>query len=130
MFMIPISMVNLITILEFIGLRDLCWSMLHLWATSKQESEIDILDLEEKTKAKFGYQLDWDSLLAIAKQLEQVNECTIVGVNPTESLPNRSLSLEDLRKICHVVIEAVDSSYWEVFLKDEVLSKRLVEKFS
>lgn len=127
---IPISTVNLITILEFLGCEKMYWSVLHLWATSKQESSLDIFDLEEKTKGEFGYQLDLDSLLFIANQLEQVNECTIVCVKTKESLPNRSLPLNELREICHVAIEAVDSSYWEICLKDEELARRLVERFS
>ena len=129
MITIPISVVNLITILEFIGGRSLWWSMLHLWATSKESSELDVLDLEEKTKDQFGYRLEWDKLLGIVNQLAQVNECTIVGVDSPESLPNRSLSLDDLRDFCEVVIEAVDSTYWEIYVKDEVLYQRLVKQF-
>jgi len=124
-----ISRVNLVEILRFIGLEDLRWSILYLWATSKQGSAIDIIDLEKRTKDRFGYQLDWDSLLALANELEQVIECTLVGVNHANSLPDRTLSLDELKKRCHVVIEAVDSTSWEVYVKDEALSRGLMEAF-
>jgi hypothetical protein len=127
---IPISAVNLVTILELIGLSRLYWSILHIWAISKQNSELNIFELEEKTKNHLGLQLSLDDLLSLSKQLEQVNECTIVGVNSTELFPDRDLPLDELRKLCDVVIEAVDSTAWEISVKDVELSQRLAEKFT
>lgn len=126
----PISTINLSTILELIDVNDLCWSILHIWVVSKPNSKLDIFQLEEKTKAEFGYHVDWESLLSLSAQLELINECTIIAVDSAKLLPDRCLSLEKLRENCDVVIEAVDSTSWEISVKDLSLSKKLVQKLS
>ena len=130
MFTMPISTLNLGAILELIGLNNLCWSILHIWAISNQDSELDIFRLEEKTKDETGYPLAWNELIAIARDLEQVNECTIVGISPSKQLPDRSLSLEELRSICDIVIEGVDSTTWEISVQNEELRRKLAKIFS
>lgn len=130
MFTIPISSLSLTAILELIGLNNLCWSILHIWAISNQDSGLDIFTLEEKTKDETGYQLAWDELIEISKNLNQVNECTIVAVNPSKQLPERSLSLEELRDRCDIVIEGVDSTTWEISVQNEELSRKLAKMFS
>lgn len=125
MITVPISTVHLSTILELIGENELCWSVLYIWAISKPNSSLDIFQLEEKTKAESGYQVDWENLISLSAQLEQINECTIVAINPAELLPERGLSLENLRKTCDVVVEAVDSTSWEISVKDFSISRKL-----
>ena len=130
MITIPISTVNLSTILEMIGENESCWSVLHIWAISKPNSKLDIFELEGKTKADYGYQVDWQSLFSLSAQLDQINECTIIAVDSLELLPDRGLSLESLREICDVVIEAVDSTGWEISVKDISLSKKLKKELT
>lgn len=130
MFTIPISSLSLSAIFELVGLNNLCWSILHIWAISKQDSELDIFRLEEKTKYETGYQLAWDELIEISKNLDQVNECTIVAINPSKQLPERSLSQEELRNRCDIVIEAVDSTTWEISVQNEQLSRKLAKILS
>jgi len=130
MLKISTSVANLVTILELIGRGNLHWSLRHVWVTSKRGSNVNVFELEEKTRGEFGYQLDWDSLMSLANQLEQVTDCTLIGVESTELLPNRSIPVEDLREVCDVIIESVDSTYWEVHLKDKVLFRKLAERFS
>lgn len=130
MFTIPISTLSLTALLELIGLNNLCWSIFHIWAISNQDSELDIFRLEENIKNDTGYQLAWDELIEISKNLEQVNECTIVAVSPSQQLPERNLSLEGLRSKCDIVIEGVDSTTWEVSIQDEELRLKLAKYFS
>ena len=125
MITIPISDVHLTTILESVRLSNLHWSILHIWATSKENSELDIFALENKTKTEFGFQLSWENLLSLSKQIDQINECTIVGVSSHGLLPERGLPLENLKASCDVVIEAVDSTNWEISVKDANLSRKL-----
>lgn len=130
MIMIPISALNLTGILELIGLNKLQWSILDIWAISHQNSGLDMLSLEDKTKVQFGYRLEWNELLEISRNIDQVNECTIVGFNTSKHMPSRDLSLRQLREICDIVIESVDSTKWEISIRDDDLRQKLAKHIS
>ena len=55
---------------------------------------------------------------------------TIVAVNPSKKLPERSLSLEELRNRCDIVNEGVDSTTWEISVQNEELRRKLANIFS
>ena len=129
MFTTPMSTISLAAILDLIGVNKFCWSILYIWAVSRQESGLNVLNLEEKTKRNTGYQVEWDELVKISKNLDQVNECTIVAVNPSKQFPDRELPLDRLRELCDIVIEGFDSTVWEITVQNDELKRRLVKHF-
>jgi len=129
MFTTPMSTISLAAILDLIGVNKFCWSILYIWAVSRQESGLNVLNLEEKTKSSTGYQVEWDELVKISKNLDQVNECTIVAVNPSKQFPDRELPLDRLRELCDIVIEGFDSTVWEITVQNDELKRRLVKHF-
>lgn len=130
MYTIPMSTLSLAAILDLIGVNEFCWSILHIWAVSNQQSDINVLGLEEKTKSSTGYQVRWDTLVKIARNLDEVYECTIVAVDSPNQLPDRNLPLEELKNLCDIVIEGVDSTVWEITVLNDELNRKLAKHFS
>ena len=130
MLTLPISATDLTTILELIGPNKLSWSILEIWAMSYRDSGLNILELEKKTEREFGYLLEWEELLEMSKQFEQVIDCTIVGCNTSEPLPHRATPSEVLEKACEIVVVAFDGSCGEISIKDEVLRSKLAKNVS
>lgn len=123
MFTIPLN-VSLITLLNLISGVELNWSILHIWATSKVTSSLNILDLEKKVENDKGYILSLSQLKELSDQFEQIIDCTIIGCFNDENLPNKDASIEQLRKSCDLVIEMVDSTEWNISGRNEDLMQR------
>lgn len=122
--------VQLTDILEEIYDGDLFyWSILYLYSVghlgegkSLPEFEKQIFDSEN------GFFISWMELNALAKKFYQVYDITLIACSNKEFLKRYTNDLE-MYETCDICIEMVDSSYWEVFSKNENLIARLAAKF-
>ncbi|MCU1676582.1 MAG: hypothetical protein JWM93_1340 [Frankiales bacterium] len=99
---------------HIVGGDDLFWSILDIWAIANSQN-IDMSEVESKVLAdEGGMQMTWHELLRLSKGLLQFIDGTIVGYSGR--LPRRADA--DLRESAEVVLQAVDSSYWNLYFRD------------
>lgn len=90
---------------------------------------ISILTFEKQIDdAKNGLFIDWNDLNILSKKFYQIIDVTIIG-SRDKNLLHRYENDKDMYKTCDIVIEMIDSGYWEVFSNDEEFINRLVLKF-
>ena len=123
----------------FIELRDVLdeinngdefyWSILGLWMTGDLGLGQSVLDLENRIKnLENGLFISWEDLNDLAKKIWQTIEISVIGCKDKKLLL-RYEDDQEMYETCDIVIQMIDSSYWEIFSKDERLVNRLAEKF-
>lgn len=115
---VKVSSSSLVSILESIKPQISCFSIMYITAISKQDSGVNIPELEEKAESIFGFQISREKLLSLYKKLERMDECVIVGCRSMQKLPARKLPLDDLKPKCEVLVETLNGRDWEVSVKD------------
>lgn len=109
--------------------NSLYWSVLYLYATGSLGENQSIPALEEQIrKSEKGLCISWDELNNLSKKFWDLIDITIIGCQD-KSLLKRYDDDQKMRETCNVVIEMIDSGYWEVFAKDEKLIKKLCQKY-
>ena len=117
--------VRLPDVLEEIHSGDqLHWSILYLWAIG----DLGNVDQTEISHYDRGLIISWADLNRLAQNIYQTIDLVLIG-DKNESFLHRYESDEIMHRTCHVVIEMIDSSYWEIFSVDNGLIDRLVKKF-
>ena len=111
----PKKLTDLKQILDLIGDgHNYYWKILWLEATSK-DTEISIIEFEEKIRdASDGYLINWPDLVQLSDALEQTINILLIGDKEIARL-RRYEAEEEMKTICAICIELVDSSYWEVY---------------
>lgn len=105
------------------------WSILFLDSMGDLCKEKSIPEFEKEiSNSKIGLQLEWKELNVLSKKFYQIIDLTLIGCKDKQKLRRFTNTLE-MYKNCDIVIEIIDSSYWEVYSKDEQLINRLAEKF-
>jgi hypothetical protein len=116
---------DLADLLDLIPDNDLLWSFLEFEGVGgtgpRGES---ILEFEELVPtSRTGYRLSWSELVRFAGQLEQTINCFLVAARTTSALERAADDFgSDAESV--VIIEAVDSTTWELRAADEELSHR------
>ena len=110
--------------------QHLVWSMLDLEGTADPSRlGMNMLDLEQQVaKSPNGLILEWKDLKQLAKRLDQIIEGTIVGCRNPDVLTQINLQ-SDLRSACDIVIQAIDSSLWKIYSRDDGILQRLKLSF-
>jgi hypothetical protein len=105
------------------------WSILYFYGsgTLKDGKPIMVFD-EEIRKAKKGLLLNWNELNELSNCFSDVWDIVIIGCKD-EKLISRYTNYQTMYETCDIVIEMVDSSYWEIFSKDPDLINKLSLKF-
>lgn len=107
----------------------LSWSILYLEATGHLGEGQSITDFEKLIKySKKGLFITWDNLNALSHKFYDLMHIIIIG-SKDDALLRRYEKDQEMYETCDVVIEMFDSSYWEIFSKNEDLINRLAAKF-
>jgi hypothetical protein len=105
------------------------WSILYLEATGHLGEDKSIPVFEEQIlKSEKGFYITWDDLKLLASKLWDVMDLVLIGCKD-KNLLHRYENDQEMYETCDVVIEMFDSSYWEIFSKDDQLLLRLEKKF-
>lgn len=105
------------------------WSILYLYGMGNLKDGGSIEHLENNiNKSKNGFFIRWNELNALANNFDQVYDIIIIASRDEELLHRYEID-QEMYETCDIVIEMIDSGYWEVFSKDEDLIKRLGRKF-
>lgn len=106
------------------------WSILHLYASGNLGEGKSIPIFEEQIKnAQKGLFISWNELNSLSYKFYDLMDILIIGCKD-KSLVHRYESDREMYEMCDIVIEMIDSSYWEVFSKDNALIDRLAIKFN
>ncbi len=114
----------------------LFWSVLYIygsgslkdgWSTLREGKTITAFE-EKINKLETGLILNWDELLSLMNSYLQVWGVLIIGCKDFKSL-HRYQSDQEMYESCDIVIELVDSYFWEVFSRESKLIIDLSEKF-
>lgn len=88
-----------------------------------------IADFEEKIRtSEKGFIINWNDLNALATKFYQVLDIMLIGCKD-ENFLHRYENDQERYETCDIVIDMIDSGYWEVFSKDEKFIDRLAAKF-
>ena len=122
--------VKLLDILDVISYGELFnWAILYSYVILKPNQRINILELEEKiNNSKNGYKVSWEKLKQLAEKIHQEIDIIIIGCKNKENL-HKYREDQEMYESCDIVIEMIDSGYWEVFSKDKTLIDKLAKKF-
>ena len=104
------------------------WSILYLAGLGLfRDKSIPDLELEIKNYPK-GLQIDWKDLKFLEEIDNRVEDLVLIGSRDSDTLKQYDND-QQMYETCDYVIVFFDSSYWEVFSKDESFIQRLFSKF-
>jgi len=105
------------------------WVILDLEATGNLGDGKNILDLEQEIQqSPKGLLVSWDKLISLSRCFFQVINAVIVGCKDSTSVP-RLQPGEDFYKSSEIVLEAIDSSLWRIYVRDDGVLKRFQKTF-
>lgn len=109
--------------------NDLFWSIMFLEGIGNLGRDISMPVFEKQIlESEKVFFIDWIDLVALAKKFHQIIWITIIGCKDRSFL-RRYENDQDMFEACDIVIELIDSGYWEVFSKDMNLIGLLAAKF-
>lgn len=109
--------------------NQLLWSILYLYTTGNLGEGKSIPEFEKQIRdSEKGYFISWKDLNDLSHKFWDLMDIIIIGCTE-ERLLKRYENDQEMYETCDIVIEMVDSGYWEVFSKDESLIQRLATKF-
>jgi hypothetical protein len=105
------------------------WSILYLYASGHLgEGKSIPTFIEQINESKRGFFINWKDLNSLANKLYEVIDILIIGCRD-EKLLTRYQNDKQMYETCDIVIEMIDSGYWEIFSKNENLINRFARKF-
>ena len=109
---------------------NLIWSIQDLEAVGDPEKlKIDVLEIEKQAKeSSQGCVLRWEELVELANALTDVWNAWIVACSYGAPIPKAIYKSEKVDQ-CEAVIEAVDSSCWRVYARNQAIIQRIATKF-
>ena len=114
---------------EINNFNEFCWCVLYSDITPKTESVKFVMGIQEETdKSRDGIIIPWKRLRDFSNGIFQSIDLGIIACKD-KALLHRYEDDQEMYETCDIVIEMIDSGYWEVFSKDEQLINRLAEKF-
>lgn len=107
----------------------LLWAILDLEATGDLGDGKNMLDLEQEVEqSPTGLLMSWDELVSLACAFFQVINTVIVGCKDATAVPKLHPE-ENLYTSNDIVLEAIDSSLWRVYARDDKVLRRLQRAF-
>ena len=114
---------------EIVNGEQFYWSILFFYGTGNLRDDKSIPVFEDEVrKLERGMLIKWDALNLLAGTLDQVVDMLIIASKDLQLISRYKNDIE-MYEACDIVVEMVDSSYWEVFSRDEGLVGRLAAKF-
>ncbi len=105
------------------------WSILFFYGSGRlgEGRSIPLFEKEARESEK-GILIGWDDLKILANKFDEVRDILIIGCKNPEMII-RYENDQIMYESCDIVIEMIDSGYWEVFSNDTNLINRLFSKF-
>ncbi len=105
------------------------WSILHFNASGRLgEGKSISVFTKQINESEKGMFIEWDVLNTLSHKLFEVIDLLIIGCKDINLL-KRYKNDQEMYETCDIIIEMIDSGYWEVFSKDKQLIDRLASKF-
>lgn len=105
------------------------WSILYLDSTGNLGDGKSIPIFQKQIfDSERGIFITWKELNDLSHKFWDLMDITLIGSKDINFL-RRYKNDRDMYETCDIVIEMIDSSFWEVFSKDEQLINRLASKF-
>jgi hypothetical protein len=122
--------VNLYDLLKEIDQGDdLHWSVAFFYATGDLEDGTSTTELEHQiNESENGLPLTWKELIELSRKYVGLRDITIIGSKNKETLTRYAQNMA-MYEACDIVIEKIESAYWEIFSKDALFIQKLATKF-
>ena len=105
------------------------WSILYIDAEGNLGEGISLPAFQQQIRqSKNGIFIQWEALNLLSKKFYQIKDLILIGCE-NENLLRRYKEDQEMYETCDIVIVMFDSSFWEVFSKDEEFINRLTVKF-
>ena len=112
------------------------WAAFDLWIELEPEASPDHFRVATLSESDTGAQMTWAELWAFAQLDEQVIEGQFIGYRPDGDPPNlpdrnppEDTKFDENCAAFEIVLEAIDSSLWQICSKDLALIDELAGKF-
>ncbi len=124
---LSVSFLNVLN--EIDRIESFKWSLLYFKGAGYLKDGTTILDFEENIHiSERGLFVNSNKLKDLANEKIQFYEVLLVGCKDIEKIV-RYADDQEMYERCDIVIEMIDSSYWEVFSTDKSLIRKLLIKF-
>lgn len=123
--------VDLKTLLDVVGDdgATLVWTVQALSVSGTLGDGRSVVELEEESRRPpHGLVMSWNDLTSLASRLTQVQDGVFAGCAAQDQIPAAGDD-EALYRQTEIVLEAIDSSFWNVYSSDQNLLKRFRERF-
>jgi hypothetical protein len=125
---LDVGLDDILTAIEPFG-EHLVWSILELNAEGRLTGQRTMRDLmEEVEQSPRGVVMDWPQLRAFARDVFQVVDGIFVGCRDAESVPALR-PRADLFTSSEIVLQAIDSTLWQVYACDERVLRRIEQQW-
>lgn len=124
-----VGLSNLLNLLGSEGER-LVWVVQDLTVSGRLSEGRSVEDLEiESRRPPHGIVMGWHALIRLAAELTQVQDGIFAGCRDLSSVPQIDEQVQ-LYSVSEVVLQATDSSYWQVYARNETKLKEFQRAFS
>lgn len=126
---LAVGLIDLLNLIKADG-QQLIWAIFDLEAVGNIRGK-GMLDLEKEImRSHKGLIFNWDGLVTLARSCDQIIDATVVGCRDIAAIPELKPGSEsDIYTPSEFVLEAVDSSLWCVYAKDDKVLRRLQKEF-
>jgi hypothetical protein len=105
------------------------WSILYLEATGDLGPNMSIPVFEQEVvQSEKGICLNWSELVTLSDKLFQTMDIVVIGCTDREQI-HRYDSDNDMYNSCDIVIQMIDSGYWEIWSQDPNLVQAIERRF-
>ncbi|MBK7980284.1 MAG: hypothetical protein IPK06_09880 [Ignavibacteriae bacterium] len=125
--LLTFDLVDILNCIKDVG-SNYNWAILDIYLTSKNNSNLNVLEFENEVNAKNElFKINFIDMLNLSSKFNQVIDGKFIAFKG--NFNNELIEIKDLEEKFDVVIEAIDSSYWTVFSKDELIIELLKSTF-
>lgn len=105
------------------------WRILYFQGDGTLQDGTSIMDFEKRiNSSEDGIHIKWDELNQLANSFSDVWNILIIGCKDVKKC-HRYRTDQEMYENCDIVIELIDSNFWEVFSTDDNLISSLSIKF-
>ena len=109
--------------------NDFFWSILYLYASGNLGEGKSMLEFTKQVNiSEKGLAILWNDLKSLGDKFYEVIDLILIACKD-KSLLHRYEEDQEMYETCDIVINMFDSSFWEVFSKDDQLITKLASKF-
>ena len=126
---LTVTLTDLLEKIASSGCR-LNWTILYVYATGNLGNEKSMLNFEDEVNnSKDGMLISWQELILLAPKFDQIYDILIIGCDDLRALKKYDDEKEMYEK-CDLVLDLFDSSYWQIFAKNEIVIDTIKNSFN